>query len=112
MTPAEARLWIHLRRSQLGCKFRRQHSVGPFVLDFYSPGVRLAIELDGAAHDSERAWHYDARRSRYLRENRIRIVRFVNAEVLQNLEGVLMAIREALREAVEESELEPHHPAR
>src|SRR5690606_22395401 len=74
LTPAEARLWSCLQRSQLGCKFRRQHSIGPFILDFYCPSRRLAIELDGAAHDSECAWHYDEARLRYLRAHGITVI--------------------------------------
>ena len=52
LTVAEARLWSCLQRSRLGWKFRRQHSIGPFIVDFYCPSARLAIELDGAGHDS------------------------------------------------------------
>ena len=55
LTVAEARLWTCLRHAGLGWKFRRQHSLGPFIMDFYCPSARLAIELDGAAHDSEQA---------------------------------------------------------
>src|SRR6266516_2714241 len=67
LTIAEARLWNHLKgRSLWGRKFRRQHSVGPYVLDFYCPGERLALELDGAAHDHEAAQDRDAIRTRFL----------------------------------------------
>lgn len=59
LTPAEAKLWTLLKGSQLaGRKFRRQHSVGNFILDFYCPSERLAIELDGAVHDSDDAQAY------------------------------------------------------
>jgi very-short-patch-repair endonuclease len=96
LTSPEARLWSCLQRSQLGCKFRRQHSLGPFILDFYCPSKRIAIELDGAAHDSERAWHYDEARSQYLRANGITVIRFLNEDVVRNLEGVLLGIRAVL----------------
>ncbi len=64
LTPAEAKLWTYLRRSQLaGRKFRRQHSVGGgYILDFYCPAERLAIELDGATHDNALAQRYDEER--------------------------------------------------
>jgi very-short-patch-repair endonuclease len=95
LTPAEAALWKALQRSQLGGrKFRRQHSVGMYVLDFYCPREKLAVELDGAAHDSEVAQHRDGRRDRYLAELGVRVLRFENREVMRNLEGVLEAIRE------------------
>ena len=93
LTIAEARLWNHLKdRSLRGRKFRRQHSVGPYVLDFYCPGERLAVELDGAAHDHEAAQDRDAIRTRFLQNAGIRLVRFENREVIENLEGVLVVI--------------------
>jgi very-short-patch-repair endonuclease len=93
LTIAEARLWSCLRCSRLGWKFRRQHSIGPFIVDFYCPSARLAIELDGAAHDSAPASSYDDSRSEYLRGKNVRVIRFVNDDVKQNLEGVLHVIR-------------------
>ena len=98
LTPAEAALWKALQRSQLdGRKFRRQHSLGPYVLDFYCPGEHLGVELDGAAHDSERAQRRDGARDQYLAELGIRVLRFQNQDVMQNLEGVLEAIRAGFR---------------
>jgi very-short-patch-repair endonuclease len=94
LTPAEARLWMQLRNSQLaGRKFRRQHSVGPFVLDFYCPQEQLAVELDGAAHDHERAAERDEARTRYLGSVGVTVVRFENRDVIDNLESVLQTIR-------------------
>ncbi|MGB5082256.1 MAG: endonuclease domain-containing protein [Burkholderiales bacterium] len=93
LTIAEARLWNHLKgRALRGRKFRRQHSVGPYVLDFYCPAERLAVELDGAAHDHEAAQHRDAIRTLFLQGAGIRVVRFENREVIENLEGVLAVI--------------------
>ena len=95
LTPAEARLWAHLQNRQLdGRKFRRQHSVGPYVLDFYCPRGRLAIELDGAAHDHEQAVQRDEARTRYLASLGIKVVRFENRDVMSNLEGVLQVIKD------------------
>jgi very-short-patch-repair endonuclease len=93
LTPAETRLWKYLQRSQLqGRKFRRQHSVGSYILDFYCPAEKLAVELDGAAHDHEAAFAMDERRSAWLLSAGIRVVRFENELVLKNLEGVLAEI--------------------
>ena len=93
LTIAEARLWNHLKgRSLGGKKFRRQHSVGPYILDFYCPAEGLAVELDGAAHDYEAAQDRDARRTLFLQGAGIRVVRFENREVIENLEGVLAVI--------------------
>src|SRR5258706_4852051 len=98
LTPEESYLWSFLQRRQLGGrKFRRQHSVGPYVLDFYCPAERLAVELDGAAHDHEAAQDRDAIRTRFLQSAGIRMVRFENREVIENLEGVLVVIARQFR---------------
>ena len=71
-----------MKRSNLGgYKFRRQHSVGSYILDFYCPAVRLAIELDGDSHFSEEAIEYDRERTAYLNALQIRVLRFLNTEV-------------------------------
>jgi very-short-patch-repair endonuclease len=94
LTSAEAQLWKHLQKSQLGGrKFRRQHSIGPYVLDFYCPSEQLAVELDGAAHDHEAAAARDEARDRYLGSLGIVVMRFENRDVMENLEGVLQLIR-------------------
>ena len=94
LTPAEARLWKHLKDSQLfGRKFRRQHSAGMYILDFYCPSEKLAIELDGASHDCDAAQLYDRQRDEFLRSAGIRVLRFRNDDVLRNLDGVLSEIR-------------------
>jgi very-short-patch-repair endonuclease len=88
MTDAEARLWKALRRDQFnGLHFRRQHPVGPFTLDFYCPGLRLAIELDGGQHAVQQK--RDERRTRFLFEKGIAVVRYWNNDVFGNLQGVL-----------------------
>ena len=96
-TPAETALWNALRKSQLdGKKFRRQHSVGVYILDFYCPEKRLGIELDGQQHFTEAGQGYDQERTRYLAALNIQIVRFENHEVFENLSGVLTEIRKRL----------------
>lgn len=89
MTDAEAQLWRTLRRGQLnGLQFRRQHPVGPFTLDFYCPGLRLAIELDGGQHAAKQK-QADERRTRLLSEKNIAVIRYWNNDVFSNLQGVL-----------------------
>jgi very-short-patch-repair endonuclease len=96
-TTAEKRLWQGLRASQVsGRKFRRQHSIGPYVLDFYCPDCRLAVELDGQAHFNSMASEYDLRREKFLKSLSIRVLRFENRAVFENPEGVLHQIRESL----------------
>ena len=93
---AERILWLRLKGKGLaGHKFRRQHGVGPFVVDFYCPECKLAIELDGPVHDTIEAKEYDRRRQEYIKQYGIRFLRFTNDEVYQNIEAVLKKIAEA-----------------
>ena len=99
-TPAEGRLWMAIQRRQLGgLRFRRQHGVGPYILDFYCPAVRLAVELDGSVHDSPGRAEYNAARTRALAAEGIRVLRFRNESVRDDLDGVCAAILGAAREA-------------
>jgi len=98
MTLPEIVLWQALRRSLLGLRFRRQHPIGPYVLDFYCPSARLAIEIDGLAHDSTAQAQHDERRQTWLVQQGVRVVRFRATDVLRDeaLEGVLQAIGQAV----------------
>lgn len=94
LTPAEATLWKFLQRRQLmGKKFRRQHSVGPYILDFYCPEEKLAIELDGRYHFTTPGVVYDEQRTSYLSQQGIRVIRFENDEVFNATEAVLETIK-------------------
>jgi len=98
LTTAEALLWKNLQRSRLdGKKFRRQHSVGKYVLDFYCPECRLAMELDGETHFTSIRAEYDVARDEFIRSLKIRTVRFENRLVFENLESVLQTIKEHLK---------------
>lgn len=95
LTPAEARLWKSLQNKQLdGRKFRRQYSVGNYVLDFYCPVERLAIELDGQGHFSEAGMQLDLERDDYLKSLDIKVLRFENHLVITNIESVLEEIKQ------------------
>ena len=97
MTDAEHCLWHCLRGKQLdGFRFRKQHPIARFVLDFYCPAARLAIEIDGAQHNTSPERASDDERTRCLKARGIRVLRFWNHEVLQDLPGVLERIWEAL----------------
>jgi very-short-patch-repair endonuclease len=100
LTPAEATLWKFLQRSQLeGRKFRRQHSVGNYILDFYCPEERLCVELDGAGHFTDAGAEYDNVRTAYLNSMNIKVVRFENKWVFKSLEAVLAEIKSNFRSA-------------
>ena len=93
---AEAILWRALKGKQVdGLKFRRQFGVGPYVIDFYCPEIRLGIELDGGVHKTSYTNEYDEMRTKYLNENRIRILRFDNEVIYNNVEGIIEAIKDA-----------------
>ena len=92
-TSAERLMWRLLRNRQLGgFKFRRQHPLGPYVLDFYCAEARLAIEIDGGQHWSEAEQQRDVCRTRYLRDRGIAVMRFSNREVLSETQGVLEVV--------------------
>jgi len=94
LTPAEAFLWTQLKKGQLaGKKFRRQYSVGPYILDFYCPEMRLAVELDGAPHFNVIGQERDAIKDRYLEEQGVLVLRFENRDVFADLEYVLGVIK-------------------
>jgi len=91
-TDAEQRLWTQLRAHRLmGLKFRRQKPLGPYIVDFICHEIGLVIEVDGGQHQDAAA--YDSRRDAWLRERGYQVLRFWNNEVMQQMDGVLEAIR-------------------
>jgi len=94
MTDAERMIWRHLRASQLGVKFRRQMWLGGFVPDFASVEAKLVVEIDGGQHDADR--RKDARRAAAMARLGYRTLRFWNNEVLENVDGVLRVISDAI----------------
>jgi very-short-patch-repair endonuclease len=94
LTPAEAAFWRIVKNSALdGRKFRRQVSVGKYVLDFYCPSEKLAVELDGEGHFSGGGAHYDRERKLFLQFFGIKVLRFENKLIFEDLEWVLGNIR-------------------
>ena len=90
-------LWTMLRHHRLkNAKFRRQHPIGSYILDFYCHAARLAIELDGSGHLEEASLLYDQKRTEFLNEQGINVIRFWNDDVVNHLEDVLGVIWEAL----------------
>lgn len=79
-----------------GFRFCRQFSAGPYILDFYCPKHRLALELDGSQHAERNHIIYDNRRTHYLSQNKIHVIRFWDNEIFENIEGVLAKILEYL----------------
>jgi very-short-patch-repair endonuclease len=88
-------MWIHLSRRQMnGLKFRRQYGVDQYVIDFYCPKIKLAIEIDGDSHYYSAAQKYDTERQKYIESCGIHFLRFTNNEIYDNLDGVLQMIYE------------------
>ena len=109
-TDAETLLWRLLRnRLMAGAKFRRQHPLPPYVLDFYCHDAGLAVELDGGQHNEAAGRRHDARRDAFLAQKGIRVLRFWNHEVLNQTEAVLEAIYAAVGQ--DSSRVEPSPPA-
>jgi very-short-patch-repair endonuclease len=93
LTPPEARLWVALRKNRLNMHFRRQHPIGPHILDFYCDAAKLAVEVDGQGH-IDRA-DYDERRDGWLLAHGIRTLRIAAINVRDDIDGVVETIRTA-----------------
>jgi very-short-patch-repair endonuclease len=97
-TKAEELLWEVLRNEKLsGLKFRRQHPVENYIVDFYCHSQKLAIEVDGPVHDYEWSEEYDIKREQVLKSLDIKVIRFKNEEVLKDLNFVINKIKEHIK---------------
>ena len=94
MTQPERVLWAMLRRNQLGVHFRRQHPIGPYILDFYCAAAKLCVEIDGPSHETRRT--RDEHRTRRLVEDGIRVIRFTTDDVERRSAWVAAEIRAAV----------------
>lgn len=93
----ERLLWTRLRNRQVGgAKLRRQHVIGPYVVDFFCPQRKLVIELDGHSHDTTAP--ADLEREKYLQQQGLRVIRFGNDEVIRDVDRVAEAVCGALEE--------------
>lgn len=92
MTQAERMIWARVRNNQLGNRFLRQYSIGYYIIDFYCPKLRLAIEIDGKQHTATETKLYDQDRDTYLNNLGIQILRFWNDEVLKDIENIISKI--------------------
>ena len=96
-TQAEKVLWWHLKWSKFhGYKFRRQHSIGRYIIDFYCPEKKISIELDGKIHENQK--DYDAIRSEYLSSCKVKEIRFSNDEIFEDVAWVLKKLHDFIKE--------------
>jgi len=94
MTEAERLLWNAIRRKQVGGRrFRRQYSIRGFVIDFYSPEIKLAIEIDGGYHSDKDQAFYDSEREKLIQNLGIQFLRFKNDDIFSNIDKVLKKIK-------------------
>jgi len=96
-TAAEKLPWARLSRSQLGVKFRRQHPIYYYVADFYCHSHKIIVEVDGPTHDSKENQFSDLLRTSGFNEFNIEVIRFTNEEVMNNIEDVVLRIKEKLK---------------
>lgn len=94
MTPAEKLLWEQLRKKQLGVRFKAQHPMGRYIVDFYCHQAGLVVEIDGPIHNYQK--EEDQHRTDDMKKDGITLLRFKNEEVFENIEGVLKRIRDNL----------------
>lgn len=90
-------LWRELRASQLGFKFRRQHGIGKYIVDFYCSEKKLVVEIDGDSHYQNGQQRKDNDRDTFINSLEIKVLRFTNDEVMKNLEGVLEILLSELK---------------
>jgi very-short-patch-repair endonuclease len=95
-TKAERLLWNALRKAPLNATFRRQHPIGPYIVDFICVETALVIELDGSVHAEPQQTEHDRARQLYLESRGYRVIRFLNADVFVNMESVLQTIADNL----------------
>ena len=96
LTPAEEKLWAFLSESKPGSKFRRQHPLHCFIADFYCHELKLVIEVDGEIHALAEASEYNIGRSEELEKFGITVIRFTNDEIINDVEGVVVKLREVI----------------
>ena len=100
-TPAESTLWNLLRNRNLKYKFRRQHPIDFFIIDFYCAEAKLLIEIDGSSHLEKEQQGYDQARTEYLEARGYKVIRFTNDNVRYNIHAVVTAIMEEVEKRTE-----------
>ena len=99
MTDSEARLWSCLKKKQLkGRRFRRQHSIGNYIVDFFCYSENLVIEVDGDSHNNPSSQQNDVKRDQFLVDHGFKVIRIEALDIKDNIEGVLRAIADSFNE--------------
>ncbi len=103
LTRYEVRLWLRLRGAQLGVSFRKQHPIGPYIVDFAAPSIHLVVEVDGGQHGAPDGLAVDRQRDAFLASKGWEVMRFWNNELFENEEGVVETIWNRVRERLSTS---------
>jgi len=95
-TPEEVLLWLQLKNSKTGFKFRRQHGIGGYIVDFYCPSKKLVIEIDGSQHFTKENREYDEIRTKFFKGLDIKVIRFTNLEIATETQRIVKEIKSKL----------------
>ena len=98
LTIAEKKFWKHIRNDALNVRFRRQYGIGEYIADFYCPKLKLVIEIDGAGHFTDEGKEYDLVRTDYMNAIGIKVVRYTNNDIMENISGVLSNLKKIIEE--------------
>lgn len=107
MTKSEALLWKYIKNDSLGFRFRRQHGIGNYIVDFYCPKLKLVIEVDGLTHAEEEVFEKDQRKERFILENNMVLKRYSSDQIFNDLDNTLMDIENICKEIVAASATPP-----
>ena len=112
MTEIERKLWLQLRQGQAGATFRRQHPLGRYVIDFYAPSLKLAIECDGGQHAQPQNKLHDGARTAWLERRDVLVLRYWNNDIVSNIDGVVQDIASVIakRKQTLTEKTTPRHP--
>ena len=105
LTSSERKLWEHLSNSQLGVRFKAQHPVSNYIVDFYCHKAKLIIEIDGDSHFSDDSSSKDAERTNEIEKLGLKVIRFTNEQVFKNIGAVIEEIQRELKERLPQSPL-------
>ena len=98
MTKSEAILWKYIKNDRLKFRFRRQHGIGNYIVDFYCPKLKLAIEVDGLTHAEEEVFEKDQRKERFINENNMILKRYSSDQIFNDFDNVLVDLENTCKE--------------
>ena len=107
MTKSEVVLWKYIKNDSLGFRFRRQYGIGNYIVDFYCPKLKLAIEVDGLTHAEEEVFEKDQRKEEFIKENNIILKRYSSNQIFNDLDNTLMDIENTCKEIARASATPP-----